>query len=288
VPNKLRIEKFIYFYNKIKKMYDDIKLTFTNYNYAFTDFYENYKDTCLKLSDKTSIDQLVEIRKLIATFIFEYDYTLSDNVKREAYRKSLKELSIQLTEDEELKKIQNRDFSIAKNKIEYHHRYYYYFLLYLELFGRFISELTETFMPNTNIQKKHLRFSNNQIFFEKFINHKKIVLESLSEFSIMNFANCYNKMITFYYAYSLFINTADRIVIDKLFSLVISFYLEKKNLNLLLTDNLSNSQINELTGNSLVINEALLYINSMMNASFSSYDVLPKIQKKVYADRTLI
>lgn len=269
-------------------MHKDIRLTFTNYNYAFNDFYENYKDTCIKLSEKTSIDQLPEIRKLIATFIYEYDYTISDIAKKESYRQRIRKLSNKLNEDEDLGKLSRRDFTVTRNRIEYQHSYYHYFLQYLELFGDFISELTETFMPNTNVQKKHLRFSNNQIFFEKFTMHKKIVLESLSEFSIMNFSNCYNKMITFYYAYSLFINTADRIVIDKLFSLVISFYLDRRSLNLLLTDNLSPSQITQLSSRSLVINDAMLYINSIMNASFSSYDVLPKIQKKIYSDRTLI
>lgn len=266
----------------------DIKLTFSNYNYAFGDFYENYKETCLKISDKNNILDLFEIRKLISTFIFEYDYTIEDLVKKESYRQKLNELSKKLMDDEDIKRVANKDFSIVSNRIEYQNIYYHYFLLYLDLFGNFISELTQTFMPNTNIQKKYFKFSNNMLFFEKFTQHKKIVLESLSEFKLDNFSNCYNKLITFYYAYSLFINTPDRVIIDKIFSLIISFYLNKKNLNLLMNDNISQMQLSQINENSIIINEALLYINSIMNSSFSNYDVLPKIQKKVYNDRTLI
>jgi hypothetical protein len=265
----------------------EIKLNFSNYNYAFNNFYQNYMDVCIKLSEYISIEQLADVRKLISCFIYEYDYTLEFN-KKESYRNKLIEISNMLNNDNEISKIQNRDFSIAANRIEYQHMYYNYFLLYLDIFGSFVSELAETFMPNTNIQKKLFKFSSNQPFFEKFIQHKQIVLTSLSEFKIIDFSKCYNKMITFYYAYSLFVNLSDRKIIDHIFSLLISFYLDKRTLNLLMVDRPSQIQINELSCNSQTLHHGLLYINSLMNMSFSSYDVLPKIQKKVYVDRTLI
>ena len=270
------------------KQNKDIRVTFTNYNYAFNSFYDNYKETCLKISDRISISELSEIKRLITTFIYEYDYTIDEPNKKEQYRKHLREIRDLMNKDEEMLRISNKDFTIIGNRIEYQNKYYFYFLKYLDVFGKFIAELTETFMPNTNIQKKRLKFSNNVIFFEKFAQHKKIVLESLSDFKIHDFSRCYNKMITFYYAYSLFVNTSNRIIIDNLFSLLISFYLGRKNLNLLMETNPSNSQINQMKFNSQILNEGLLYINSILNHSFSSYDVLPKIQKKVYADRTLI
>ena len=266
----------------------DIRLTFTNYNYAFNNFYDNYKDTCLKISEKTKINEILEIRRLVSTFIYEYDYSIDDPSKKKSYRDQLKEIRKVMSQDEEISRIMNKDFSIISNQIEYQNKYYYYFLMYLDLFGKFISELTETFMPNTNVQKKQLKFSNNQAFFEKFTQHKRIVMESLTDFKISEFSRCYNKMITFYYAYSLFINNSDRNTIDNLFSLLISFYLNRKNLNLLLISNPSPMQISRLQMNSQILNDGLLFINSIMNHSFSSYDVLPKIQKKVYVDRTLI
>lgn len=266
----------------------DIRLNFTNYNYAFNNFYDNYKETCLKLSDKINVTDLQDIRKLISTFIYEYDYTIDDINKKESYRQQLKVIQQEMIDDEELSKISNKDFSIISNRIEYQNLYYFYFLKYLAVFGKYIAELTDSFMPNTNIQKKQLRFSNSQLFFEKFSQHKRIVVESLADFKLYSFSVCFNKMITFYYAYNLYINNNDKILIDRLFSLIISYYLDKKNLGLMMVSSPSASQLNGLSYNSQVLNEGLLYVNSVMNSSFSSFDVLPKIQKKIYEDRTLI
>lgn len=266
----------------------DIRLTFSNYNYAFEMFFENYKQTCLDLASKTKISELEDIKSLITTFIFEYDYTFHDEEKKQSYRKEIKHINNSLYLDEDLTKFNYMDLSLIQNKIRYKIKYYQYFLKYLNIFGRFISEMTDTFMPNTNVQKKNLRFSNKQAFFEKFTNHKKQVLHLLSDFKLENFAVVYNNLLTFYYAYSLFINQQDRVIVDRLFSLLISYYLDKKNLNLIFEKQPSKEKRRSQIKLSNTLIEGLLYINSYLNQSFSNYDVLPKIQKKVYQDRTLI
>lgn len=267
-----------------------IALTFSNYNYAFANFYESYKNQCLIISEKTLLGDIKEIRQIISSFIYEYDYAIHDNNQRIKYREDLNGIKRSMDNDADVVKIIHKDPSIISNKVQYHRKYYYYLLKYLEVLGGFASELTSTFMPNTNIQRKLIRFSNNQAFFERFTQHKKIILESLSEFSIDNFRKSYNNLLTFYYAYNLFINKESKLTIENLFSLILSIYLSKDNLRILAipTHSLSKSQRDLYFENEIMLHNALLYCNSKMNQSFSSYDVLPKLQSKIYVDRTLI
>lgn len=265
-----------------------VGLTFVNYNYAFANFYENYKNQCIILSEKTKLHELRDIKKIISAFIYEYDYTIRNRTQRIYYSQELKNIKERMDNDETLLNIMSKDFSILANKMEYYIKYYEYFLLYLSLMGKFTSELTVTFMPNTNIQKKLIKFSNNQAFFEKFTQHKKLILDTLVEFNIRQFIKNYNRIVTFYYAYNLFINNEDRQFLDQMFSLILSIFLSKDNLSLIILENPSTSQLKALRHTELLIHNALLYCNSKMNQSFSNYDVLPKLQNKIYFDRTLI
>lgn len=266
----------------------DVSLKFTNYNYAFNNFYSNYKEQCIKIASKTKISEIFEIARLISAFIYEYDYTIKELEKKYMYRNELKIIKHELDNDDRINRIKNIDIEIINNKIEYARIYYSYFLRYLSVMGRFVTELTSSFMPNTRLQRKLVRFSNNQAFFENFIIHKKTILDSLSDSSIAKFRESFNLLVTFYYAYNLFINDGEKAAIDKLFTLALSIYLNEDTLKLLATDSPSPQQTRKLYIIESTLHNILLYCNSKMNESFSYYDVLPKIRQKIYVDKTLI
>lgn len=270
------------------QQHQTVGLTYANYNYAFISFYNQYKNVCLKVSENTKLHNLREIRKIIATFIYENEYTIADENKRKTYTKQLLELKIKSDQDQELISSLTKDLEYMTNIIQYKRKYYEYFLDYLLILGNFVAELTATYMPNTNLQRKLLRFTNNQMFFEKFTEHKEKVIESLSAFDIRNFTESYNKLVTFYFAYSLFINEKDKDTITKMFSYILTYYLSKDNLKLLAKTDININQAVKISKIESGLHRALLFCLSLMNQSFSNYDVLPKLQNKVYIDRTLI
>jgi len=265
-----------------------VGITYANYNYAFTSFYEQYKVLCLKISENSELKNLTQVRKNIMTFIFENEYTIDDIEKRNAYRTQLLELKVKADNDAELKSALGKDLDYTKNKILYRRKYYEYFLQYLNILGNFVAELTTTYMPHTNMQKKLLRFSNNQMFFEKFTQHKEKVLEILADFDIHKFTEAYNKLVTFYFAYSLFINEQDKLILNKMFSYGLSYYLSGDTLQLIAKEEPSYDQSVKISRIEAGLHRVLLFCLSLMNQSFSNYDVLPKLQSKVYIDKTLI
>lgn len=265
-----------------------VGLTFANYNYAFTSFYEQYKNLCLKISENTELKDLNQVRKIISTFVYENEYTIEDRKKREVYRSMLLDLKNKADADTELKAAFNKDLDYTTNKIHYKRKYYEYFLDYLKILGNFVSELTSTYMPNTNLQRKLLKFSNNQLFFEKFTQHKEKVIESLSEFSVRKFTESFNMIVTFYFAYSLFINEQDKLILNEMFSHSLTYYLSNETLQLILKDDVSYNESITISKIESGLHRIILFCLSVMNQSFSNYDVLPKLRNKVYIDKTLI
>lgn len=270
------------------EQHKSIGIVFANYNYAFSSFYEQYKNLCLKISEKTNLHDIPEIRKIIATFVYENEYAIKDRQKRNMYRTELLAMKRKADDDQELKAALSKDLDYTANKIQYRRKYYEYFKEYLLILGGFISELTATYMPNTNIQKKLLKFSNNQMFFEKFTQHKEKVLDSLSEFDIRKFTSSFNMLVTFYFAYSLFINEEDKTTLNNMLSYGLSYYLLEENLSLFAAQDPSSKQITSISRLESGLHRLLLFCLSLMNQSFSNYDVLPKLQNKIYLDRTLI
>lgn len=265
-----------------------VGLTFANYNYAFNSFYEQYKKLCIEISEKTELKDLVQIRKVIATFVYEHEYAIDELEKRSKFQNQLANLKALADNDSDLKSALTKDLDYTTNKIQYRRKYYEYFLQYLLILGDFVSELTSTFMPNTNLQRKLLRFANNQVFFEKFTQHKEKVVESLADFDIRRFTDSYNKLVTFYFAFSLFINEHDKTILSRMFSYILSYYLSKDTLQLIAKDDPSIEQAVMISKLEAGLHKSLLFCLSIMNQSFSNYDVLPKLQNKVYVDRTLI
>lgn len=265
-----------------------IGLTFANYNPAFTSFYDHYKNLCFKISSLTEIKDISTIRKIITTFVYENEYAIEDVVKRNVYIQKLLKIKHLADNDLNLKNIIKKDLEYTINKIRYRRLYYKYFLKYLKILGDYVSELSSTFLPNTNMQRKLLRFTNNQMFFEKFTDHKDKVVDTLSEFTIRNFTEAFNNLVTFFFAYSLFVNEEDKSTIYEIFSNVLTYYLSSEILSLLSLDEPTMDQSIQILKIESGLHRALLFSLSLMNKSFSNYDVLPKIQRKVYIDKTLI
>jgi hypothetical protein len=271
-----------------------VQLTYSNDTVAFDNFHENYKALCQELSGDMN---LRDVGKKISSFIWNYSYSILDVRDKVNIRQSLNNLRIKIDEDNYLQDAKNKhDFEEANNlyNLIYKKLYYSYYLEYLTILGNFIEKLAPTFMPNTTIQKKLLAYYDNLPFFEQFKVQNQILTKSLSEFSITEFPRMFNKLFTYYFAYNLFITTEHRGYIEKLLSLVLTKLLDDDKIRFIAKYDANYKgcysvqqweQFYELEDSTL---EVFFLVNSVMNESFSKIGVLPKINEKIYVDKTLI
>jgi hypothetical protein len=139
------------------------------------------------------------------------------------------------------------------------------------------------------MQRKMIKYSNNQLFFEKLIEYKKEVMQKIATFNIIQFRETFNVFLTYYFAYRLFILENDRIVIDEMLTLALSKVLNVKTLKVLIAyPNLTELDAKYIDHAEQQMDTIFLFCNGIINDSFSKYGILPKINEKIYVDRTLI
>lgn len=262
----------------------DIQVTFTNYNYSFEAFYSQYKEVCLSIIDnKNLIDNIREV----TLFFYEYDYSISDMAKRQYYHSSLKKLKDEIAKNKILELMNSNKGKGVDKRNENLKIYFIYLIKVLDLLSEFVAELTSSFMPRTNLQKKKIRYANNQLFFQKFGEVKKIVLENLSTFKITEFVKPYKSFLVYYYAYSLYVDDIRKKQVSKHLSLALSYYCNKDLEGIFKKyPSISENDKRLFRKVSDSIMDCLSVSNSILNQSFSNYGILPKLNEKVLIDTT--
>ena len=263
----------------------NIQVAFSNYNNAFSYFFNQYKELCISIIEEDNI-KLVNSKTL--AFICDFEYAIPESNNKN-YRLKAMELFNKINLDYELKALDRRRKASFHAEVEYTKAYYVYFIEHLNLIGRFTEELAPSFMPNTTIQQKLIRFTNDQHFYDTLTQFKQVVVTNIGSFDILDFKKSYNSLLTFYYAYSLFINEKSRHMVDNAMTLILSIYLNDDILDILKKKpDFSSHDMKTLNKYGSLIFYYLMFCNLHINKSFSNYGILPKIEKRKYEDQTLI
>jgi len=259
---------------------------FANHNYSFSYFHQKYKETCFEIAETMS---LKKIRKLVSAFVYEFSYSIPSFKRWQDFKDRLAFINSEVDKDEEFNKVMEKESLTFNEEVKHFKTYYEHLLKYLELFSIYVSELTATYMPRTNLQQSLLKFRNDLPFYEKLMEFKAEVYSLISTFDLFEFRKRFNTFLTYYFAYKLFINEKNCSQIEKTLTYVLSIFVNEDNIRILarypdysLNDKRHISQVE------LVLQEGLLYCNSLINSSFSSYGIVPKLSPRVFSDRTLI
>jgi len=259
---------------------------YTNYIPAFEYFNQKYVELCIGIAKTMS---LRTVRRNISTFIFEFSYAQPQKPNWIKYRAELELINKAVTDDVEFTEIMERDDLDFRQTVIAYPSYYKHFLNYLELLTRYVAELSATYLPRTNYQRNLLSFKNDSPFYEKLHEYKKDVYEKLSNFNLLEFTERFNAFLTFFYAYNLFIHEKYIERILKISSYIMSIFTHKDTIDLLSRHpDYSKDDIQKIYTIESKLHTGILFCNSLINSSLSSYGVLPKLRKKVYDDRTLI
>lgn len=268
---------------------NDIQVDFANLNYAFMKFQEQYKTLCQEVSNIEEYN-LVKAIKKTKGFIYEY-LSYVENIKlQDKIIDLLDKLTLDLINDKiynKFKKINNR---LLKETIYFNKRYYFYLIKLFNIIGLFGDELSNTFMPNKSDRQKLFKYRNNNSFFEQFTNYKSNSSKELSDFNILKFKRTFNSFMGFYFAYYLFVDENSRNICNNTFSNILNIYLDEDIVKLIKQDynNLTQDNKNKLKEYDSLFYSSLITIFYRLNYSYSTYGVMPKMNKFTNIDRTTI
>lgn len=262
------------------------EIAFSNYNNAFYYFFEEYKNLCVSISESKNIYTIYDN---MYAFIYDFDYAVVELNRRNDLRQKIKNIKSEINNDKQLQKILSKDYTNSAIQVEYIKYYYKYLLDLLNVLGEFATELTDSYLPHTNIKHKSIRYFNNQPFFDKFIELKRLNSRAITTFSIFEFISKFNTVLTFYSAYKVFISQEDILIVDQGFKIIIEMMTHKDTVYLLSNyKSLSAENKKKLHDIESLVQNMLNEINSKINASFSNFGILPKIIERKYEDDTLI
>lgn len=274
-----------------KKNMDEV--TFSNYNYSFNIFFTQYKILCESIISKRSI---TEINRDILTFVSSFNYAIVTEERRHYFVDSCYSLYYEANSDSAYQEIVDilsnlrakgkNDFSL---EIKFYRKYYTYLIRHLILVGEVSREMSYTFMPHTGIQKKYLSYFNSQSFYERFSEFQNLVTENIRDFGITNFMRGFNSILIYYYAYRLFIDEETVKRVEAVLSVILSSLFEKTVVDLIgKYPNYTEKEREKYRTIEKTMVTQMYDCVRMINMSFSRHGILPRVNKKVYTDTTLI
>lgn len=264
----------------------DTGVKFNNNNYHFADFHQHYKKNCEQMS-KNKVNELNNTFQIFYSFIINYIRYIGDSNVEKEYLERANSIRKELIEKNKFLKIQilKNNSGSAENNIKYIETFFNYYLDMFSLIGDFSIMLKKTFMPNTKETTKYFSFNNNNPFTENFVYYKTFVIDSMSSFkpTYLNSINLTKVMLGFYFAYYPFVEEVSKKQIDETFSYVIQMCLNKDFISFHL-----NNQIKNEIMYSNIIHSALSNIFLKLSDNYISYNIMPKIQKRVILDKSTI
>lgn len=265
------------------KNYDYERITFTNQNFNFEFFYKQMEKTIIELSTKPD---LFNCLKVVTSFVsnFSYGVTMED-CAREIEETTIR-LNNQIQNDSTLRKIIRYNNEGMDIRLEYTKLYYSYLKQILDLFSIFLEGLNQSLMPNTYKTQKRIRFSNNLHFFVSYSNIKTCISENLTNFEIKKFIKPVNSIIVFYYAYRSFVTEGSRDKLENTINALIDRLSDEDFLKLLAKSQYSSKDILILGTIKNDLYNLILRMYSIINKEHSIYNLNPKIENKVYIDKT--
>lgn len=266
-----------------------VSINLSNFAYAFMKFHEQYKTICIKLSENKRRELLKTVR-MARTFVFEYmPFIDSSQVKKFVIRE-INKLEKEIINNADYEKLCNIKDKLSSQKIDFNLWFYTYITRLFKVIGVFGDELSKTFMPSRTDRAKLFIWSNNNYFFEQFTYYKSNTSEKLSNFTLTEFKDGFVYLVGFYFAFYLFIDEKSRAICEETIKWVLSYVLQKDNLKLIaeIPENLTPSARLRRKGLESEVHKVLNCLFFRMNYSFSSFGVLPRMETKIYLDRTTI
>lgn len=258
---------------------------FSNSNVSFEFFYRNMGNLLIELISELN---LYTINKKIFSFIGNFLHAVNTEERKHEIQEKLINISRELEHDDELKKLIRYDQQNIDIQVPYLQKYYHYFLKEIRLLSAFLGSLDRTYMPTTDLSKSLFKWKNYLQFFNSYITLKQEVTNNLNAFSLLQFQGPVNSIIIFYYTYNQYVTRAPKQQIEACLGKLIEFIINADFLKLVTKEYKTSKDQELLDSIKWRMNHIFLEIFNKINREHSIYNIIPKVQRKVYIDSTNI
>lgn len=283
---------------------DEVK--FKNHLSEFQRFYANHKSFCDEVTgirprsiiengqnkeffiDKDNF--IFAIRKLNAFVIDNLHYIKSIADSRKI-QKDLDDLENGFINDKVYQSLANKKRT-AVEEIILTKIYLEYIMVIFDIGNRLVNLLQSSIMIATSMVAKNIEYHNETSFFDELSRYRSEISDSISNYRFSDTLTQLKRIIGYHYTYKILLDQNEQDFIEKLLKMLIKEILKEDVVKLIqkvterhtLRDD-EKAKLDHLHSN---IKRALLKIYYITNKNLSERKILPKIQRKVHIDKTLI
>lgn len=285
------------------------EIIWANYNKEFLRFYDKHRFLCDEISGMKKrvytnergeqVEEVVSknnflkgIQKL-SSFIIDNIHYIKVEKNKQDILKRVEALENNYLNDLIYQKLSEKGNNLSVgDKIIFSGLYFHYLIEVFELSFYMSILLQDSMMISTSEVKKTVKYHMAEGFFDNLSKYRDKISDDISRFNILTVDNHLKIMFGYVYTYKFMLSETEIILIDKLMSLCLSLVLSKElitQINYAMTsDCLKLNKKLDLAKKGLPIKKALMKAYELINTSLSDANILPKINKEVFVDRSLI
>lgn len=283
---------------------DEVK--FVTHLGEFQRFYSNHKSFCDEITGIrprsirednetkefyiTKDNFVFAIRKLNAFVIDNLHYIKSIADVRKM-QQDVKDLELRFTNDASYQALTKKKRN-ATEEVVLTQKYLTYIMEIFDIGNRLVNLLQSSIMIATSTTAKNVEYYNEGSFFDELSRYRTQICDSLSNYRFSDTLVQLKTIIGYHYTYKILLDQDEQDFIENLLKMLITEILKPDVVKLMQKVgerlNLSNDETIRMQYLHTNIKQALEKIYYITNKNLSERKILPKIQRKVHIDKTLI
>lgn len=282
------------------------EVSFSNHAFEFARFYERHKllfDEIAGVKKRivminnypteieiTNTNFLMGIKRLDSFIIDNISY-IENELDKEDIKSNMNKLQHKFLNDTEYAEFSSRNNNnLSQNEeIIFINKYFDYLIDCFSIGNKMFRLMQGSLMIATQDMKKGLKFYDFKPFAENLSRYRDEVSNMLSDIRMSEIFNCYKKVVAFHYTYRFIVSESDCQTLDELIMLLRNYLLSNEMIELIKESKKKQTyREKDIFSETEFFKKHLSKIYEKTNENLSERNILPKINKKIMIDRTLI
>jgi hypothetical protein len=282
------------------------ELAFVNHIFEFVRFYNNHRLFCdqisgLKGKQVTSAQSEIQvyiteknfilaIRKLNAFVIDNMHYIkdISDSV---TIQFQISDLENRFLNDKLFIELVAKEYRYSDDETLLQKKYFEYLLSCFEIESKLLRLLQSSLMVSPSEIKKYVSYHNPTQFFENISYYREEVSNDISQFRLSDTLKHIKKILGYIYSYKILLKEEEILLIEELQRMLILYVLDEKtleNVKKASQELIPSDEMVLLSEDSRRIRRMIEYLYLLTNKCLAERNIFPKIQRKIFIDKTTI
>jgi hypothetical protein len=280
------------------------EVAFANHIFEFVRFYNNHRLFCDQIAGikakqiKNGNEEvlffinesnfLLAIRKLSA-FVIDNLHYIKDHDDVVLLQRSIEELEEDFLSNRKFQELISQKSRGTEEEVFLQKDYFRYLIRCFNIANDLVFLLQNSLMISTSDVKKYVSYHNSTQFFENLSYYREEMSNDISQFNLGDALQHIKKLLGFTYSYKILLKEEEKEVLGRIEGILIDYLLDEETLdNIAQAKKKNYSDMSKLVKDSKRLRKLTEFCYYYTNKCLSDRNILPKIKRKIFIDKTTI